>query len=52
MYRQGDVIFNYGDYGDKYYIILKGKATVATPIVGRSESPSREISLPGSQERV
>jgi len=27
----GDVVFRQGDYGDKFYIILKGKVQVSIP---------------------
>lgn len=27
----GQIIFNYGDFGDKMYIILKGEAGVYVP---------------------
>lgn len=27
----GSIVFNYGDYGDKMYIILKGEVAVLLP---------------------
>ncbi|CAK72595.1 unnamed protein product (macronuclear) [Paramecium tetraurelia] len=35
QYKQGDIIFHYGDIGDKVYIILKGDVAVLVP---RAES--------------
>ncbi|CAD8046819.1 unnamed protein product [Paramecium sonneborni] len=46
QYKYGDIIFHYGDTGDKVYIILKGEVAVLVP---RSESEieaeREEISL-------
>ncbi|CAD8136579.1 unnamed protein product [Paramecium octaurelia] len=35
QYKQGDIIFHYGDIGDKVYVILKGEVAVLVP---RAES--------------
>jgi CRP-like cAMP-binding protein len=31
VFDAGDVIFNHGDSGNKFYIILKGKVSVSIP---------------------
>ena len=30
-YQEGDIVFRYGDDGDKFYLIMKGEITVFTP---------------------
>ncbi len=30
-FRRGDYIYKHGDYGDKFFILLKGRASVLMP---------------------
>ena len=30
-FRPGEMIFDYGDVGDKFYIILKGRVSILIP---------------------
>jgi len=30
-YKKGDIIFHYGDYGDKVFMILNGEVAVMVP---------------------
>ena len=39
FFSAGETIFNYGDFGNKFYIILKGKVEIKVPEQGVKVKP-------------
>ncbi|CDW74956.1 UNKNOWN [Stylonychia lemnae] len=47
FYREGESVFRQGEYGDKFYIILKGEVSVKIPDPKRKNEPQK----PGEQQK-
>lgn len=42
-YKQNEVVFNYGDQGDLFYVILKGKVSVKVPTIVYKELDENQL---------
>lgn len=39
----GESVFKFGDYGDKFYVILEGKVSVLAPVKGKKPPPKTKF---------
>ena len=46
FYNAGDIIFNAGDSGDKFYIILRGTVSILVPLNEQLPNPPSSTNLP------
>ena len=44
-FRKGDYIYKHGDYADKFFILLKGRASILMPkaVLDEQEKKAREL---------
>lgn len=43
--KKGDIVFNFGDIGDKFYVILQGSVSVRIPNKRKEEENKKHLSI-------